>query len=125
MVEKAECRVASLLDLCNNEPRAYGMDCAGGYENDIVLEDAMPIEPGLKSSRHRSRPELRGREWSLQPDCNLSLGRRGKDVPRLGLTMPKPHQLREGIVRMNLDGQRTFVKSSLRKAESGALTSGR
>ncbi len=38
MVEKAERRLASLLDLCNHESRADGMDRAGWDENDVVLQ---------------------------------------------------------------------------------------
>ena len=43
IVEKAERRVASLLDFRNHEPRAYGVDRTGGNENDIVLRNAAPL----------------------------------------------------------------------------------
>lgn len=45
MVEKAERRVASLLDLRDHESRADGMDHASGDENDVVLRNPTPL-PG-------------------------------------------------------------------------------
>jgi hypothetical protein len=87
MVEKAERRVASLLDLCNHESRADGMNRAGWDENDVVLQDAVPLNQVRDRAVLDRGPQLRGRELPLQPDGNFGAGRCGKDVPGLGLAM--------------------------------------
>jgi hypothetical protein len=43
MVEEAERRAGALLDLCNHESRADGVDRVYGDENDVVLQDAVPL----------------------------------------------------------------------------------
>src|ERR1700730_18446866 len=113
MVEKAERRVASLLDLCNHESRADGMDRAGWDENDVVLQDAVPLNQVRNRAVLDRGPQLRGRELPLQPDGNFGAGRCGKDVPGLGLAMPQTDRLREGIVRVNLDRQRFLGEQQL------------
>src|SRR5271157_1820785 len=55
VIEKAEGRVASLLDLGYHEPRTDGMDRARWYENGVVLPDRVPL------NQVRNRPVLNGR----------------------------------------------------------------
>ena len=70
---------------------------------------------------------MRRREPPLQPDGNFGAGRRRKDVPGLGLAMLQTDRLCEGVIRMNLDGQRLRREQQLeeqgriRRVDVGAL----
>ena len=63
--------------------------------------------------------QLRRRELPLQPDGNLSLGRCRQDVPGLGLAVRQPDRMREGIVRVDLDGQRLSGEQQLEQQGRG------
>ena len=126
MVEKAERRIASLLDFRNHESRADGVDRAGWDENDVVLQDAAPLNQIRNRAIPDRGPQLRCRDPPLQPDGNFGAGRRRKDVPGLGLAMLQTDRLCEGVIRMNLDGQRLRREQQLEEqGRSGALMSGR
>ena len=90
MIEKAKGRVASLLYFGQHESRADGVDGAGRDEDDIVLPDRAPLNQVRDRAVLDRGPQLRGRELPLQPDGNLGLGRRGQNVPGLGLAVHKP-----------------------------------
>ena len=66
------------------------------------------IEPSSIEARNCG-----SRELPLQPDGNFGLGRRGQNVPGLGLAVHQADRMRERIVRMNLNGQRLFGEQQL------------
>src|SRR5437764_1108385 len=71
VVEKAERRVASLLDFRNDKSRTDGMDRAGRDENDVVLPDSVPLNQVRNRAVLDRGPQLPGCEPPLQSDGNF------------------------------------------------------
>ena len=61
---------------------------------------------------------MRSGKLPLQSDGNLGAGRGGKNVPGLGLAVRHADRLREGVVRVNLDGQR-FIREQQLEQQCG------
>ena len=119
MIEQTIRRVAALLDFGQHESRADGVDGAGRDEDDIVLAHRAPLNQVRDRAVLDRGAQLRRRVLPLQPDGNLSLGRCRQNVPGLGLAVRQPDRMREGIVRVDLDGQRLFGQQQLEEQGRG------
>ena len=119
VVEKAEGGVASLLDLGDDKSGPDGVDRTGGHENGIVLLNEVPLNQVYNRAVLDGRPQLGGSELPLQSDSNFGAGRCGKNIPSLGLSVRQANRLREGIVGVNLDGQRFLCKQQLEQQCGG------
>src|SRR5258706_9134018 len=87
VVEKAEGHVASLLDLGNHESRADGMNRTSWHENDVVLQDQVPLNQVRNRAILDRRTQLGGGKLPLQSDDDFVAGRSGKNIQSLGLAL--------------------------------------
>src|SRR3982074_2016239 len=70
IVEQPERRVAALLNLGKHDARAYGVDCAGRDEDDVVLSDRAPLSQTGDRTVFDRRAQFSWREMPFQSNGN-------------------------------------------------------
>src|SRR6266536_190386 len=105
IVEQTERGVAALLNFGQHDAGAESVDGAGRDEDDITFRDWTPLNQFNDRAVRDRRPQFLWRYPALQTNGNLRARFRRDDVPCFALAVRHPHRAREGVVRMDLDGQ--------------------
>src|SRR5258708_1781849 len=106
VVEQAECRVATLLNLGEYDAGAYGVDRAGRDEDDVAFRDRTPLRETCNRAIPDRRAQFLGRENSFQSNGHPRIRRCREDVPCFGFSVGETDGAGKCIVWMNLDRQR-------------------
>jgi hypothetical protein len=105
MIEKAECRITALLNLCYDESRADCVDRPGGDENAVALRHRMPHNKIRDRSVPAGLAQLPRRETLFQAQGDPGFRCSAQDVPSFGFASLQADRPCVCIVRMNLNGK--------------------
>ena len=106
VIEKAECRVAALLDLCNDEVGADRVDGAGRHGDDIARRHRLPRDEIRDRAVVDGLTQVLRRHLPVRAEGDLGSGCRAQNIPSFGLAVRQSNRLRISIVGMDLDGER-------------------
>ena len=95
--------VTGLLDLGQDNPFAYGVDCSGGHNDTLAGPDLEAVHAGIDFAGLQGRGQLLGSGPRVTADPQSAAGLVGEDVPGCGLAaLPGVMSCGGGIVGVNL-----------------------
>ena len=73
VIEQTECRVAPLLEFCNNETGANCVNRPGGHQNRVVCRHRAPSNEIGDRPIVDGRAQLLGSQTPIKAKCNLGI----------------------------------------------------